>query len=283
MLRGVNKPSIAFVGAGALASALAVLLHTRGYTITEVVSRTGVSARRLARRVAAKSGKLGALPITADVLWLAVPDAEIATCAKELAELGARPRVALHSSGALPSSVLEVLAACGDSVASAHPMMTFVAGEPPSLDGVWWALEGEGKAVRAARAIAKDLGSSIFEIKAEEKALYHAFGAMLSPMLVSELTAAGALGLAAGVPKAHLQSVMQPIVERTLANFFANGGAAAFSGPLRRGDVETIKRHISALKKTPAEREVYRALAKYAGNALPTQKKQAIMRLLNEK
>jgi predicted short-subunit dehydrogenase-like oxidoreductase (DUF2520 family) len=106
---------------------------------------------------------------------------------------------------------------------------------------------------------------------------------MLSPMLVSEMTAAHALGIAAGVPKAKLQSVMRPIVERTLANFFANGAAAAFSGPLRRGDVDTIKRHVSALKEIPAEREVYIALAKYAASTLPTKKEQAIRRLLHER
>lgn len=281
MLRVVNKPSIAFVGAGALASAMAVLLHRRGYQITDIVSRTGKSAQKLARSVGAKASRLGARPTSADVLWIAVPDAEIEKCASKLAESGVRARIALHSSGASPSGVLKALGACGAKLASAHPMMTFVAGKPPSMRGVWWALEGERPAVRMSSQIAKDLGSETFEISAAQKALYHAFGAMISPMLVSELTAAGALGVAAGVPRAKLQSVMRPIVERTLANLFANGGAASFSGPLRRGDVETIAQHVSALKKTPRERDVYLALAKYATNALPTKKKQAIIRLLN--
>lgn len=283
MLRGVNKPSIAFVGAGALASALAVLLHERGYRITDVVSRSGVSARKLARKVGAKGSKLGAHAIVADVLWLAVPDAEVADCAARVAESKSKARFALHSSGALSSRLLAPLAACGAKLASAHPMMTFVAGKPPSLDGVWWALEGERSAVRTARAIASELGSETFEIKADHKALYHAFGAMLSPMLVSELTAASALGLAAGVPRAKLYGVMRPIVERTLANLFANGGAAAFSGPLRRGDVATVEKHITALQKSKRERDVYLALAKYAASTLPTKKKQAIIRLLDEK
>jgi len=283
MLRGVNKPSIALVGAGALASALAVLLHQCGYRITNVASRTGVSARKLARRVGARGSSVGSTAIAADLLWLAVPDSEIADCASRLAKFGVKSRVALHSSGALPANILAPLAVCGAKLASAHPMMTFVAGKPPSLHGVWWALEGEREAMRVARKIATDLGSETFEIKADRKALYHAFGAMLSPMLVSELVGAGALGLAAGVPKIKLRSVMRPIVERTMANFFANGAAAAFSGPLRRGDVATIEKHLSALKKTPREREVYLALAKYATNSLPTQKKQAIVRLLDER
>ena len=282
MLRGVNKPSIAFVGAGALASALAVLLHERGYRISDVMSRTGASARKLARKVSARGGRLGSHAFAADILWLAVPDAEIPDCATRVAEAGMKFRVALHSSGALPANILAPLAASRAKLASAHPMMTFVAGKPPSLNGVWWALEGEREAVRLARSIAKNLGSETFEIKAEQKVLYHAFGTMLSPMLVSELSAAGALGLAAGVPKSKLQKVMCPIVERTLANLFANGGAAAFSGPLRRGDVVTIEKHLSALRKTPREREAYIALAKYAANSLPTQKKQALMRLLDK-
>ena len=75
-------------------------------------------------------------------------------------------------------------------------MMTFVAGEPPSLKDAWFAVEGDPTAVRSARAMARALGAHSFTIQPGSKALYHAFGAMLSPMLATELAAAERVGLA---------------------------------------------------------------------------------------
>jgi len=78
-------------------------------------------------------------------------------------------------------------------------MMTFVTGEPPSLKGVWFALEGSPEAQRAAHSIAHKLGAKSFVIEPGAKLLYHAFAAMLSPMLATELAAAEEVGLRAGI------------------------------------------------------------------------------------
>jgi predicted short-subunit dehydrogenase-like oxidoreductase (DUF2520 family) len=268
-----------------LASGLAGLLREQGYAIGEIVARKAVASRRramaLARRVGAKAVTLDMAALACDVLWLAVPDAAIEALAEELARREHLPPVVLHPSGALSSAALAGLAARGVKTASAHPMMTFVAGAAASLEGAWFAVEGHPAAVRVARGLARTLGAHSFPIKPENKTLYHAFGAMLSPMLTAELEAAAQLGLRAGIKPAELRRIMRPIVQRTVANVLAKGAAEALSGPLRRGDVATVAAHMKALGKSP-ETEVYRALSAYACERLPVKRADEMKKLLRK-
>jgi predicted short-subunit dehydrogenase-like oxidoreductase (DUF2520 family) len=282
------KNVVSFVGAGALACGLAKQLHAAGYRIGEIVARSRPAslrkARALARAVGAGSVTLASAQLDCELLWLAVPDAAIEQSAVELASIIVRknrraPRVVLHASGALSSYALRSLAAAGVATGSAHPMMTFVSGEPPSLEGVWFAVEGSPAAVRAARAMARRLGARSFAIEPESKLLYHAFGAMLSPMLASELEAAGRTGVRAGIDPRQVRSIMEPIVLRTVRNVLRRGAANSFSGPLARGDVSTIAGHLQALGRLP-EGDVYRALAYYATRTLPVKRSAAMKKLL---
>jgi predicted short-subunit dehydrogenase-like oxidoreductase (DUF2520 family) len=75
---------------------------------------------------------------------------------------------------------------------------------------------------------------------------------------------------------------MLPILQQTLANYAVLDAARSFSGPIVRGDVETIRRHMGLLRKVPAAREVYVALARAAALYLPGKRKQLVQRLLNE-
>lgn len=274
------------MGAGALASGLARSLHAEGFEIAEIVARSSAQSQLraavLARAVKASVASLNDARIDCDVLWLAVPDEAVEAVAEELAGRSRLPRVVLHASGALSSRALGSLAARGAETGSAHPMMTFVAGKPPSLQGVWFAVEGSTPAVKAARALARALGARSFSIDAEKKALYHAFGAMLSPMLAAEMTAAERLGVQAGISKKDVRRIMEPIVKRTVENVLGRGAEKSFSGPLARGDVRTIAAHLAALGNLD-EAKVYRALATYAIEALPVKRGSEIKKLLMRK
>jgi predicted short-subunit dehydrogenase-like oxidoreductase (DUF2520 family) len=274
------------------------LLRQSGYQIGEIISRPEPASRRragaLARAVGAAATTVTAAKFDCDILWLAVPDAVIAEVVTELsAALSSRAGtsksgramrmpIVLHPSGAHTSQALSPLKKLGASTASAHPMMTFVAGSEPSLKGAWFALEGDEAAQRAARQMAKRLGASSFPIDAAAKPLYHAFGAMLSPMLASELAAAEAVGRRAGIASREIRRIMEPIVFRTVANVLRNGPAKSFSGPLARGDVATVASHLQALGDT-AEAAVYRALSGYALTALPVKRADEISRLLQKR
>lgn len=294
MLREMRKPRITIVGAGNVGSALAPALWKAGYPIGEIVVRTGSPRGRraaaLAKNTGAKLKVVGDSGPLSDVVWLAVSDGAIRECAEGLAREGSwKGKTVLHSSGALSSDELASLRQRGASVASAHPMMTFVGGVGANFEGIAWVVEGDTKAARLAKKIIRGLGGVPFHIEAGNKVKYHAFGAFISPLLVVQLDAAAALAEAAGIRSKDVGRFIKPIVHRTLENIYAHAGepggmGKAFSGPLVRGDVDTIRLHLDALRKIPQIRKLYVALLTRALESdLPIKKRDQIRRLLSRR
>lgn len=273
---------IAIVGPGRLGSALAPKLAEAGCTITEIVARAAshAGARKLARSVGAKVSGIEAAQLEANAVWFCVPDAQIAAAARQLATRDWRGKIALHSSGALSSDVLNVLRRRGASAASVHPLMTFVNGSRPSLDGVPFALEGDAKASKVARQIVQQLGGEPFSIRKQDKIAYHAFATMICPLLVSLLTTAEKVAEMAGIPARQANRLMIPIVKQTIANYSRLGAGRSFSGPIVRGDAQTVARHLRILQTSPDVKNVYAALARSALRTLPTENRGSIDALL---
>ena len=290
-----KKPTVAVVGSGSLATFLAVALHDAGVTITEIVARDLPRSRRHARSLAAKVGAQSvtshSAALDATLLWFCVPDREIRSAASAVAaHLAARPaagkkgrskvRFAFHSSGALLSRELDPLRKAGIAVASVHPLMTFVARTHPSLTGVPFAIEGDQAATRVASQIVRMLGAGSFPLPAKRKAAYHAWATMTSPLMVAFLVTLEEAARAAGLTRKDARRKSFPIIMQTLANYSRLGPAPSFSGPLVRGDAETVARHLAALKKHPGPREVYLALARASLRGLPVKNRDGLRRLL---
>jgi len=295
------NPAIAVVGAGSLANFLAVALRDAGFTITEIIGRDSPRSLRRARTLAAKVGARAVTSrsarLEAGLLWFCVPDREIHKAASSIAfslaahaaakgkgispnKVPSKLRFALHSSGALLSRELDPLRAAGAAVASAHPLMTFVAGAHPSLRGVPFALEGDAEATRVARRIVRELGGESFALPASRKAAYHAWATMTSPLLLAFLVTLEEAARAAGLTREVARRKSLPIIRQTLENYSRLGPARSFSGPLVRGDAETVAKHLAALKKHPRAREVYLALARAAMRGLPVKNRNELKRLL---
>ncbi len=285
ILPAMSKPSVTIVGPGSLGSAVAMALHMAGYPVSEIVAgRSHDSqrrARRLARKVGARWSTKEKARLASNVIWLCVPDRVIATAARDLAPLSDwRGKTVLHSSGALSSDELKVLTRRGAAVASLHPLMTFVRGSQPSLAGVPFAVEGDSAAVRVARRVVRDLKGEIFQIRKADKAAYHAWGAFTSPLLLAALVTAEEVAELTGITRTTARKRMLPIVRQTVANYGALGPAEAFSGPIIRGDADTVSRHLKALRKSSGAAEVYLALARAALRNLPVQNRKALKRIL---
>ncbi len=285
MLPGMaGKSRIAIVGAGNLGSAMAVSLRAAGYAIEAIVAhgrgRSLTRARALAKVVGARA-VLNAADVRAEVVWFCVPDAAISQAARAVASrLGWNGRVALHSSGALTSDELQGLRERGASVASVHPLMTFVHGSRPVLAGVPFAIEGDSQAVRVVRKIVRDLDGRPYTIRKEDKVAYHAWGTFASPLLTALLATTERVAGIAGVRGKSASRRMLPILQQTLANYANLGAAAGFSGPIVRGDVETVRRHLQALRRMPAAQDVYVTLARAALQYLPAKNTASLKRLL---
>jgi predicted short-subunit dehydrogenase-like oxidoreductase (DUF2520 family) len=303
----MRKPTIAIVGAGSLATFLAVALNDAGFTITEIVARdtprSQRHARTLAAKVCAQTVTAHSAALDAALLWFCVPDREIRSAAsglignpaahaaahkksrvpgKATSRVPSKVRFAFHSSGALLSRELEPLRNAGIAVASVHPLMTFVAGAHPSLTGVPFALEGDAAATRLARQIVRELGGESFPLPAARKAAYHAWATMTSPLLLAFLVTLEEAARAAGLTRKDARRKSLPIIRQTLANYSGLGPAPSFSGPLVRGDADTVARHLAVLKEHPGPREVYVALARAALRGLPVKNRDGLSRLLED-
>ncbi len=279
-----GRPQIAIVGAGNLGTALAVALHRAGYVIDAIVARevskSRASAKKLAKQVDARL-LFNLEQVKGQVVWFCVPDAEIARAAASVsAKFQAKGKIALHASGVLSSDELDALRDRGTAAASVHPLMTFVHGSRPPLAGVPFAIEGDRKAAQVARLIVLHLGGNPFTIRKKDKAAYHAWGAFTSPLLTALLATSEQVAEIAGIDRESARKRMMPILLQTLANYASFGPAGAFSGPIVRGDVDTVKQHLDTLRKLPRALDVYLALAHSALTSLPTKRTSELQKAL---
>jgi len=282
---GQRRPTISLIGPGNLGRVLGLALHAAGYRIDEIVSRDAPESRKrgraLARQVGARAATYADAQLASEIIWLCVSDDAIAPIAAALAaRTDWEGKIVLHSSGARSSRELEPLARRGAAVGSLHPMQTFVRASRATLAGVSFAVEGGRSAVRIGRRIARDLGGSVFTIRPEAKVLYHAIGSFCSPMIIATLATAERIAHAAGIPPAAAKRIMHPILRQTIANYLAKGPAGAFSGPINRADINTIRKHLEALREVQGAPDIYVALARSALLSLPVRDRKAVRKIL---
>lgn len=202
------------------------------------------------------------LPLGTTVLLLAVPDAALAEVAHDYAAQGPAPAgcVALHLSGALPTDVVAPLHHAGFAVGSMHPLQAVA--DPWSgsdrLNGSAFALAGEPSAIAAARRLVNELGGHALVIPATLRPLYHAGAVVASNFLVALAGFAARLVAQAGVPENEALAALVPLMRGTLDNVEQLGAGAALTGPISRGDVDTVRLHLNRL--SARDRELYCAL-----------------------
>ena len=135
--------------------------------------------------------------------------------------------------------------------------------------------------MRAARRIVRNLGGEPHAISRNQKTAYHAWGTFASPLLTALLATTEEVAALAGVSKKAARQRMLPILLQTIENYGTFGAAAGFSGPIIRGDMETVRRHLAVLRTAPVPREVYGALVRAALEYLPAKSKELLRSLLD--
>ena len=282
-----NQP-IGIAGTGRIAQALGRLLRDAGCPVVAVAGRDPGRTAQAATFVGARPVPLAELARLASRWLIAVRDDALEEVARELTRAGACRGVALHTSGVHGPEALTPLAEAGVSCGALHPLQTVATPEQGvrALRGSAFGLTAEGAAAEWAEEIVRLAGGWILRIPAGRRAEYHAAAALASNCLLAPLDAAVWLMGAVGVPEQDALRALAPIVRASCENGLALGTAAALTGPVRRGDVETVALHLRALAGAPADvREIYRAcsfhliaLARRAG--LPDECARSLERLL---
>jgi len=250
---------ITIIGAGRLGQGLGLALERAGLPILILARRPGQWLPGLPVRVSEQLD-IG----DAELILIAVPDAAITAVAQRLAGTGAigAGHVVLHTSGLLDRRALAPLAGSAAPLGSLHPLQTIAdpASAPAAFQSAYAAVEGDARAAEVATRLARVVGLTPFPIAAESKALYHATAALLANSTVALAGLAERLARDAGLPEEIVSRIYLPLLRGTVENLERLGPAQALTGPVRRGDLLTIERHLAALE--PADRALYRALGR---------------------
>jgi len=264
-----QKSEVSIIGTGRLGTTLAVALAGSGYSIRSLVARSAQSARKAASLLEDEVQVVAAKDLSslapADLFLITVPDDQILSVAAALSKIGfntEEKKTALHTSGALSSDVLEPLREKGWHTGSIHPLMSVSAAHDASLRGAFWSVEGDRSAVRLGKDIVRDLDGKSFSIKSEDKPLYHAAAVMVSGNVVALFDVALEMLGECGLDRKTAHAMLLPLIASTVRNLELTTPEEALTGTFSRGDLETVKRHIAALKnKELAEAlDLYRLL-----------------------
>jgi predicted short-subunit dehydrogenase-like oxidoreductase (DUF2520 family) len=264
------RPTVAIVGAGQLGCALGRRLHELGWQIGSVVTRNKKSACAAVRAIGSGQphARLTRQVVGADLILIATPDSALPRVADELARIAGdelQGKVVLHTSGALDRRALVPLERLGAATGSLHPMQTFTGHTAPGLEGTMIAIEGTPVALRRARQIARSLGGIPMRIDGRNKAAYHAAGALVAWHALALIEAATRMLMSLKFTRRHTMRALLPLLRQTLDNFERLGPRVAWTGPLPRGEYNTIAAHAEAMRKYPREfRETYAVLSRLA-------------------
>lgn len=256
----ISAKTIAIIGPGTVGSAIAAAAARAGWAIAAVAARTEASARAAAEWLPGSpaAGPIEQVASAGALLLLTVPDDAIVPLAKRLAEARAvnEATVVVHCSGALGSDALAPLAqASGCAVASMHPLQTFPdpASAVETLPGTYWFCEGDPRALAVIEPLVADLQGEYRPIDPNRKALYHAAACMACNYLATLQEAAIAAATLGGIAPQDARNALAPLVAATVENVHRFGAGKALTGPIARGDVDTVRRHLAALDATEAD------------------------------
>ncbi len=260
-MTGPAAPPIGIIGAGRAGTGLGLALAGAGYRVLLHGRRAARVPPPLTLTLAADGAPPSWVP-DVGVLLLAVRDDAIGPLAKSLfaAGLVRESHTLLHLSGVLGQEALGPLVTTGAALGSLHPLQTIAEPEraPDRLRGAWAAVEGMPRAVAVAEDLARAVGLRPFRLPARVKPVYHAGAVFASNYFVVVEAVAQRLLRHAGLSDAEAWQALLPLVQGTLDNLARDGPAGALTGPVARGDVATIARHLESL--TLDDANLYRAL-----------------------
>ena len=238
-----------FIGAGKTGTALAVRLSQKKWPVVAVYSRTPSSAYKLAGlapncRVCHTSQELADM---AELVFLTTPDDVIGRVCGEVR--WRKGQGVVHCSGAHSVDILEPAKRLGAAVGSFHPLQTFadVSQAIENLPGSTFALEGEEPLLAVLKELAHLLDGNWVELKPGDKVLYHAAAVFACNYLVTLVKLALDLWRDFGAGPKEATAALLPLVKGTVNNIAKIGLPDCLTGPVARGDLGTIEKHLEAL------------------------------------
>jgi predicted short-subunit dehydrogenase-like oxidoreductase (DUF2520 family) len=254
---------IGFIGVGPVGTAFGVRLSQQGYQVVAVYDVSLAAAQRFAQTVAGCQVCETAQDVAdmAEFVFITTPDDIIARVAAQVNWYAGQS--VIHCSGACSTDVLEPAEGKGATVGSFHPCQTFASIEQAveDLPGSTFAIEAEEPLLSVLKGMANALRGSWLELKAEDKALYHASAAIACNYLYTIVKLAADLWQNFGKSTTEATEAFLPILRGSVSSIASVGLPGCLTGPIARGDLGTIRKHLDALgKKAPTIVGLYKAL-----------------------
>jgi len=253
-----------FIGCGKLGKVIASLLWINNAALINGIVNTSLeSSEKVIKLIGQGSAynKIAELP-AGDIYFITTCDDAIQSVCMELASTLPQGAIVIHCSGTLSSDILNVVKQYSCYVASIHPIKSF-ANTQDSIDsftGTYCALEGEGNAIDVIKPLFEKIGGNVFHIDKHNKKLYHIAGVIGNNYLVTLHYYALQAYLAAGIDKTTAKNILAMLMTDTLKNTKKLDNEKLLTGPIQRGDIETIKTHMSFLNNQLMIKSIYSTL-----------------------
>ena len=284
---GDSSSTIAFIGAGRVATALACALSRHGMPVTHIASRSPQSAERLASGLPGCSAVEPARATGADMVFVTVPDDDIAPVTAQLP--WRHGQMVVHCSGATEVSALAPAAQAGALTGGFHPLQIFSDPELAErrLAGSFVAIEGPPPLADRLQQIAELLDMRVLHLPAGARARYHGAASFAASFLASMLEEAAAIWGSFGIAEGDTLEALMPLAYGTLDAVRSKGLTDALAGPLARGDGGVVARHLRDLDELGARHgALYREFARRQldllerGDSLEPDRIEALRKLI---
>jgi predicted short-subunit dehydrogenase-like oxidoreductase (DUF2520 family) len=264
-MTALTKPeSISVIGTGRVGRCLTLALLRADFPIHSLFNRTVSVAEDLVNDFVKPIVK--GFPESKDdlgkITFLCVPDDSISQVAEELS--GIKDEWSgysfVHCSGARPAEELDVLAAKGARIASFHPIQTFPSDPDPEIfRDIWISLQGDKDLLHLLEGFAESLGAKTVQVTSAEKQQLHVAAVFACNYMVTIAGAAKKL-----LPDENrTMELLAPLMRQTLDQILTKGPGEALTGPLRRGDLQTLRNHLQSLNDLPELQYLYTSLGRY--------------------
>ena len=195
------------------------------------------------------------------ITFLTVPDGEIPGASKKLAssEASFSGKIVVHCSGVFSSEILHELAEKGALTACFHPLRA-VGPDTHSFKGIFFDLEGQEEAVSQLENLAEKIGAKSIRVSSEEKELLHISAVMVSNYTVTLADLALRISANNKASERELLDALLPLMNSSFENLDRLSPAEALTGPIARGDIQTVQKHLKLLQNKPELLSIYKHL-----------------------
>ncbi len=259
----MKYPTITIVGLGQVGTALLRVLSEQGLQVISAYNRTGIPDDLKNQFVDTSFVQGPVIPEMrlGELVFITVSDDSIVEVADQIADhfedLNSHQFV--HCSGTLTSGSLVALQEKGAKTASFHPMQA-ITRSSHSFSGIWFDIEGDEETLKIMEQIAEVFGAKSFRVEPEAKPFLHASAVVASNYLVVLVDLVSKISAEANISEETTLKALTPLMENTLQNIKNSGVTEALTGPIARGDVDTVREHLERLKNRPEALSLYKIL-----------------------